>query len=74
MRIVNQNGDTSVEFDMVVVTVEDKLVLARWLDGKVYALGRYRSEECAREVFDDIHTAYNLDESNVFHMPPIERV
>ena len=74
MRIISQDGKVSVDFYQVMMMVDDKFVQARWVDGKIYVLGRYRSEECAREVFDDIHTAYNLDESDVFHLPPIERV
>ena len=73
MRIVSQSKELSVNLEHVLLMVDDKVLMAKWSDGKIYVLGRYRSEECAIEVLNDIHDAI-WHESEVFFMPPIESV
>lgn len=61
MRIISQNRDISVEFDNVILKIcNGNLIYAYPYanQSEVIVLGKYASQERAREVFEDIHDAY----------------
>lgn len=61
MRIISQNRDISVEFDNVILKICNGSLIYAYPyanQAEVIVLGRYKSQERAREVFEDIHRAY----------------
>lgn len=61
MRIISQNRDISVEFDNVILKIcNGSLIYACPYANQsaTLVLGKYESQERAREVFKDIHNAY----------------
>lgn len=62
MRIVSQNRCMSIEFTDRTIYIDDDSVLLCGLDGRTIdgrMLGKYSSHERAKEVFEEIHYAYN---------------
>lgn len=61
MRIISQNRDASVEFDNVILKICNGSLIYAYpyaIQAEVIVLGKYASQERAREVFEDIHKAY----------------
>ncbi len=61
MRIISQNRDISVEFDNVILKICNGSLIYAYPyanQAEVIVLGKYESQERAREVFEDIHNAY----------------
>ena len=61
MRIISQNRDISVEFDNVILKICNGSLIYAYPyanQEEVIVLGKYKSQERAREVFNDIHNAY----------------
>lgn len=57
MRIITQNGLRSLNFDQLDVFIEDGYICST--DGKIKAiLGKYKNQERAIEVFNDMHNMY----------------
>lgn len=70
MRIISQNGDISVEFNNVILKIcNGSLIYACPYANQsdVIVLGKYASQERAREVFEDIHSIIGFE--NLFYMP-----
>ena len=70
MRIISQNKDISVEFDNVVLKIcNGSLIYACPYANQsdVIVLGKYVSQERARDVFDSIHRLIGF--KNLFYMP-----
>lgn len=57
MRIVSQNRDLSIDFDRCEIWTQSNLIYRR-IGHDSIPIGVYRSQERAREVFEDIHKAY----------------
>lgn len=61
MRIISQTRDISVEFNNVILKICNGSLIYAYPyanQAEVIVLGRYKSQERAREVFEDIHKAY----------------
>lgn len=61
MRIISQNRDISVEFNNVILKICNGSLIYAYPyanQSAVLVLGKYESQERAREVFEDIHNAY----------------
>ena len=70
MRIISQNRDISVEFDNVILKIcNGSLIYAYPYANQAAALvlGKYASQERAREVFEDMHSIIGF--KNLFYMP-----
>ena len=75
MRIISQLG-MDFPYNQIIVFVDDNCVQCKSVSDISeisYLLGRYETEERAREVFNEIHDNYvRLDtESIVFAMPEV---
>lgn len=61
MRIISQNRNVSIEFDNVILKICNVSLIYAYPyanNSDVIVLGKYESQERAREVFKDIHNAY----------------
>lgn len=58
MRIISQRKDLSIDFDRTPICVSYNHVCAI-MDGQQKVIGNYKTEERAKEVFEDIHKAYS---------------
>ena len=70
MRIISQNRDISVEFDKVILKICNGSLIYAYPyanQSSALVLGKYVSQERAREVFEDIHSIIGF--KNLFYMP-----
>lgn len=70
MRIISQNRDISVEFNKVILKICNVGLIYAYPyanQSEVIVLGKYASQERAREVFEDIHSIIGFN--NLFYMP-----
>ena len=58
MRIISQNKDLSIDFNHTPICVSYNHVCAI-MDGQQKVIGKYETEERAKEVFEDIHKKYS---------------
>ena len=58
MRILSQNKDLSIDFNHTPICVSYNHVCAI-MDGQQKVIGKYETEERAKEVFEEIHIAYS---------------
>ena len=58
MRVVSQNRNYSFDFDRTVFWTQYNIIYAKIGIDSV-AIGKYKSEERAAEVFDDMHKTYS---------------
>ena len=58
MRIISQNKDLSIDFNHTPICVSYNHVCAI-MDGQQKVIGKYETEERAKEVFEEIHIAYS---------------
>ena len=58
MRIISQNKDLSIDFNHTPICVSYNHVCAI-MDGQQKVIGKYETDERAKEVFEDIHKAYS---------------
>ena len=58
MRIISQNKDLSIDFNRTPICVSYNHVCAI-MDGQQKVIGKYETEERAKEVFEEIHIAYS---------------
>ena len=58
MRIISQNKDLSIDFNHTPICVSYNHVCAI-MDGQQKVIGKYNTEERAKEVFEEIHIAYS---------------
>ena len=58
MRIISQNKDLSIDFNRTPICVSYNHVCAI-MDGQQKVIGKYETDERAKEVFEDIHKAYS---------------
>ena len=58
MRIISQNKDLSIDFNHTPICVSYNHVCAI-MDGQQKVIGKYKTEERAKEVFEEIHIAYS---------------
>lgn len=72
MRIVSQNRKTSVNFDHIALTIDDSNAIVGLAGKYGIVLGRYKDENRAKEVFEDIHNAYAPVYSVSSNMEPEE--
>ena len=70
MRIISQNRDISVEFNNVILKICNVSLIYAYPytnQSSAIVLGKYESQERAREVFEDIHSIIGF--KNMFYMP-----
>ena len=58
MRIISQNKDLSIDFNHTPICVSYNHVCAI-MDGQQKVIGKYETEERAKEVFEEMHIAYS---------------
>ena len=58
MRVVSQNKNYSFDFDRTAFWTQYNVIYAK-IGVDSIAIGQYKSEERAAEVFQDMHKAYN---------------
>lgn len=58
MRIISQNKDLSIDFNHTPICVSYNHVCAI-MDGQQKVIGKYETDERAKEVFKEIHIAYS---------------
>ena len=58
MRVVSQNRDFSFDFGQTVFWVQDEHIYAR-IGSNNQVIGKYESNQRARQVFIDMHNAYS---------------
>lgn len=68
MRVVSQGKNFSFDFDRTVFWRQYNVVYAK-IGTESTAIGKYRSDERAAEVFEDMHAHYATVEGPVYHMP-----
>ena len=70
MRIIDQNKEFSIEFDRARISVNGRAICAE-IDGVMAQMGAYDSKERAKEVFLDIHKAFDITSLNsfIYNMP-----
>ena len=76
MRVVSQDRKLSFDFDRCEIWIQDKCIFRR-IDGDSHVIGKYKSEERAAEVFEDMHNAYSdmpLIFQNINHSENFEQV
>lgn len=72
MRIIIQNGRVSIDEFNYLIEVNRKVVFAKHESGHVIFLGKYSTEQRAKEAFDELHAAYEelpFSGNTVFRMP-----
>ena len=68
MRVVSQSRNFSFDFDRTVFWRQSDVIYAKvWSEST--AIGKYKSNERAAEVFDDMHTHYATAGGSVYFMP-----
>lgn len=70
MRIISQDRDISVEFDNVILKICNGSLIYAYPyanQSSALVLGKYASQERAREVFEDMHSIIGF--KNLFYMP-----
>ena len=70
MRIISKNRDISVEFDNVILKICNGSLISAYPyanQSTAIVLGKYASQERAREVFEDMHSIIGF--KNLFYMP-----
>ena len=68
MRAVSQSGNFSFDFDRTVFWRQSDVIYAK-IGSESIAIGKYKSDERAAEVFEDMHTHYATVEGAVYYMP-----
>lgn len=68
MRIINQRGDVSIEFDGTEINIQTESIIFQSGISKGM-LGRYESEDRASEIFDEMHKQWRENPLAVFYMP-----
>ncbi len=58
MRIIIQDGTASIDEFNCVISVLDEFILAVHGTQPVIVIGKYSTKQRAREVFDELHAAY----------------
>lgn len=58
MRIVSQQKAVSVDISKCAIVADCDGIIYAKTDNRCYELGKYKSYERAKEVFEDIHKAY----------------
>lgn len=58
MRVVSQNRNYSFDFDHTIFWTQYNVIYAK-IGTDSIAIGQYESDECAAEVFEDMHKAYS---------------
>ena len=58
MRVVSQNKNYSFDFDRTVFWTQYNVIYAK-IGKESIAIGQYKSEERAAEVFEDMHKSYS---------------
>ena len=58
MRVVSQNKNYSFDFDRTVFWTQYNVIYAK-IGTESIAIGQYKSEERADEVFEDMHKVYS---------------
>ena len=57
MRVISQSRNFSFDFDRTVFWRQSDVIYAK-IGGESIAIGKYKSDERAAEVFEDMHNAY----------------
>ena len=57
MRVVSQNRNFSFDFDRTIFWTQYNIIYAK-IGTESIAIGQYKSEKRAAEVFEDMHKAY----------------
>ena len=57
MRVISQSRNFSFDFDQTVFWRQSDVIYAK-IGGESIAIGKYKSDERAAEVFEDMHNAY----------------
>lgn len=72
MRIIDQ-FERSFNFDQITIYVsEDNAIRGYYTDSSPLLLGKYKTPNRTQEVFNEIHTFYEIpftDKEKVYHMP-----
>lgn len=71
MRIIGQNKEFSIDEYSYAIIAED-CSLCAISDSRRWLLGSYRTPERAREVFEELHAAYEelpFSGNSIYHMP-----
>ena len=58
MRVVSQSRNFSFDFDRTVFWRQSDVIYAK-IGSESIAIGKYKSDEHAAEVFEDMHRAYS---------------
>lgn len=58
MRIVSQNRCYSFDFDQIILWTQYNIIYAKVASDNI-AVGKYKSDERAAEIFEDIHKVYS---------------
>ena len=58
MRVISQSRNFSFDFDRTVFWRQSDVIYAK-IGGESIAIGKYKSDERAAEVFEDMHRAYS---------------
>ena len=58
MRVISQSRNFSFDFDRTVFWRQRDVIYAK-VGSDSIAIGKYQSDECAAEVFDDMHRVYS---------------
>ena len=57
MRVISQSRNFSFDFDRTVFWIQGDVIYAK-IGGENIAIGKYKSNERAAEVFEDMHRSY----------------
>lgn len=68
MRVVSQSRNFSFDFDRTVFWRQHNVVYAK-VGTESIAIGSFKSDDRAAEVFDDIHVYYSRIEGAVYLVP-----
>lgn len=69
MRIITQDGTSSVEFDGNTIYQQDDTICLYDGNNHCWKLGKYATEADATWVFMDMHKQWTEDPLSVFEMP-----
>ena len=73
MRIISQNKDLSIDFHHTPICVSYNHVCAI-MDGQQKVIGKYETDERAKEVFEEIHIAYSGMPMILKNIEPAENI
>ena len=73
MRIISQNKDLSIDFNHTPICVSYNHVCAI-MDGQQKVIGKYETEERAKEVFEEIHIVYSGMPMIFKNIEPVENI